>query len=145
MPVLELAARSAFWSLPRSILEAVAEFEGFSLEGAVPLFDCVFSAVKAVLQVNDEEAMDLVRLRMGKLMAFSRCTAEILAVGQAAACLHKDDRDEVEQLQKKAKVTEGEIKEFRANDAPLCVGLEAVQAARRSPGMGRANCPPSPT
>lgn len=113
-----LAAKAAWWALPRSVLETVGESLGIDLSGSTSLFDLVFRLTKGVLGGSDESIFELLEKRM-QLLARTSSNMEdtmedIMAVDEAAQCLREEDRADIEVEKKKAHETVGEEQKFRA-------------------------------
>ena len=131
--VLKLAAAKAWWSLSRSTLDSLAEHLSVGLSSTPNTFEVLFALTKHVLKVGDERCCEILKMRLSKLIASSRNTAEILAVDEAAQCLREEDRQDVKDQQKHTLEHEAEIASFRDRFR------EKRAAVRLAAGGGKAS------
>lgn len=108
-----VVARSAWWALPRSTMENVAESLGIDLTGAASTFDVAFKLTKGVLQCSDDEVFTILEKRMMHMAKTTLNMEEVMQVDEAAQCLREEDREEMQKEQKKMKESNAEEKGFR--------------------------------
>ena len=113
-PVLTIAARAAFWRLPRALLTDIAELKGYSLVGCTELFEVLFALVKqALAPIEDEDVMTILEKRGAALYRKQAGVTKLITeVDEAAACLEEEDREDFQKSQDTAKADALETEEF---------------------------------
>ena len=103
LPVLEVAAKAGFWSLPRNILDDIAEFKKVKMQGCVKLFEVLKTLVKEILKCSDLQALEILEKRCSSTETNQVCYEQILACDEAEQCLEQEDRDELKKEKNKSR------------------------------------------
>lgn len=104
LPLMQLAAKRAFWTTGVTQLRSLAKIIGCS--GRIPpkadLFAIVMTMVQFVLEVDEERAISIIEQRLGSMseLNFSSC-AELMEVDEAIEMFGKEEAEEVKAEKKK--------------------------------------------
>lgn len=110
----ELAARSAFWLLPKCFLETLAKDMGLQLPGGSSLFDTVWALCEGCLpHASKEELLKIVQGRIASTAkAVSSNTEELASSEEAMEVLEKRDEKIVSRFLEEAEVHKQELQSF---------------------------------
>lgn len=111
--ILEAAARSAFWQLPRSTLEVLAEVEGVIVTDRKNMLELLLALIRHILQLPEDKCLSVLEQRLVAPIRSADAGASILQVDEAAACLREDDWKEITKEKKKCQDKLAETSEFR--------------------------------
>ena len=90
-PLKEVAARSAFWSLKIGYLTRFAKFVHIPLPDKANLIEVLIVLVSSVLKISENDAMDIIALRMALVGSNSRFQVDVLDMDDAEAVLDPHD------------------------------------------------------
>lgn len=98
-PLLQVAARCCFWELPKTWLEKVAKAEHYDIEGKTDTFGVLWALVKGILEVSDEEAINIMAVRLGSNARdkSSGGLSALLDCEEIHWCLDKNDQEDLKQ------------------------------------------------
>ena len=111
--VFKVAARAAWWSLPRATLEKVATHLGINITDCANAFDLLFKLTKTTLGCTDSDALTILEDKMSNMMQNTACASQLLYIDEASACLHEDDRLDIKSEQKKASALQAEVDDIK--------------------------------
>ena len=142
--LLRVAARCGFWRLSLQFLQKLMEFEHVDAGAGAGLFDVLWGLVQHILGTTDEETLGVLSARLD---VSSHSTAnvydDLLACDEAMAALDRNDQQELDQEQKKARAAETSCVEFRQCSVQKRTSLWPKAASRPKraarPGRGRPN------
>lgn len=95
--LLCVAAKQAFFSLPKTWLIQLAKLRGVNLSGGTSLFDMLYSVMGGLLDMQDEQLMHFLGRRMSTYAQQERFAEEFAELDEAAELLERQDQQKVKQ------------------------------------------------
>lgn len=144
LPLLELVAWQAFGTMCKTTLGSLAKATGYSnqLTSDMSLFDSVVAMVRAVLGVNESDALDVCGRRLANTTpSMDHLYAELLEMDEAttSGVLDDDDEKELHQEQKRYNSRMAVRGEFRKAYSSACVRVRPPAPSAPAKGKGRGN------
>lgn len=101
-PLLEVAARSAWWQLDLATLQKLSELLCLRAHRQDILFDQVFVMTKAALDgTSDADILDIVAKRLAQPPGDQDdCTADLMAIDEAMQCLEREDMEKLKEAKR---------------------------------------------
>ena len=93
--LLEVAARSAFWSLSKTWMDTLVQFEDWHLDSSDSVFDTLFGCIQNALKCSDEEALTITSRRLGEHDFDTVFATGLLEVDEAIECLERHDHSKL--------------------------------------------------
>jgi len=112
LPVKELAAMHAFWTLSATQLTNFATYFGLNVPPGEGLFGLLFSMVAECLGCNDTKALQIVARRLGSYEQQLQFGEELLALDEALDVFEFHDQKTIISEQKDVKSTDTDRKVF---------------------------------
>jgi hypothetical protein len=108
-PLLDIAARCAFWLIPLTTLRVMAKDRKIvGCTSKVGLLKTLVLMVMHILRVTELEALDIVRFRIATMSESQRATvAEIISLGEGINYFNRNERDAL--LSEKKKLEEHDV------------------------------------
>ena len=99
-----LAARCAFWKMPRAAVVPFAKHLGIDLDGCTSLCATLFKMIKAILKLDEEEKVyEILSVRLSFDDSDNKNTIALLEMDEAKDVLDREDQRQIETEQKDAK------------------------------------------
>ncbi len=111
-PLANIAADQAWWKLDVSALKDVAKNLGIAVPGQASLMDTLLCMTKAVLGIQEEEAMALLGSRLVALKSDAPVVEELLEMDEASRLLTREDEQELAKEQKRQRAEQEAHDEF---------------------------------
>ena len=108
--LLQVAARSAFWSLPLTSIRAIAKHYQVEAPAGGALYETLRDLVCHVLKISEEQASDILLLRTFKKTIN---TDEFLEIEGAEASFDQQTKETVDRTLQKQEAADNEIKDFK--------------------------------
>lgn len=110
-PLLEVAARNAFWQISAGSLQVIARHIGCELPAKKSLYTVCFALVKFALQCDDATVVGILKHRLADAQA--TYVSELMEVDEALEVMDADERQECKSSQKTAETAKAVTEEFR--------------------------------
>ena len=112
----KVAARKAFWRIPKHELLKLAKYLGYNwIKSKWRLFEIVYALVMAILELTPDVTLAIVLLRLARMEKDTAMEADLMLVEDATEVLEKQDRKALEKRKKAMQETSTEYKEFKAD------------------------------
>lgn len=114
MSLKQLAARQAYWTVDKSSLKKLAEYQRLTVPKGSTIVDILMSLARcAYPQASEDDLMDMCCVRLGAYMKGATWSEELCQMDEAVEVLSTNDHKTVSEERKKAKMQEEEAVEFR--------------------------------
>lgn len=113
-PALEIAAKHAFWHLPKSSLLRFSAQQGVDISEGATLYEVVHTLCSAILRLPDEDVVAISHRRLQTYHAEAEHVHELLQVDSAVQCLDQADHARFAEAQQQARNHEVEQKAYSA-------------------------------
>lgn len=137
-PILQIAAEAAWWSLSKSCLCDISDYLGLGRGSSETLFSLLMPLTMKVLAVDEEKALEVLKLRIKNMRKTVRENDAILVADEAVAVLDIHDREEVAKQKATVKDDQALCASFRTEFA---AARTKVRAAAKSSGRGSKSKP----
>lgn len=135
--LVRIAARSAYWALPKSWLELLAKSEGWDVSEADSEFSFVFACIRAALNCSEEDALQYASARFAiNDLDFSFAKA-VMEIDAAIEVLDHNDHGRVESKQTELEVKAKARKAFVSDYSAKKVEVSSRRGAMKGKGNQR--------
>lgn len=133
MPLVTIAAKSAFWLLGKCILQDFAKELGVELPRGSTLAGVLYAMVKGVLghSASDAAILDILHQRLAVLEWNTSDEQVLLSIGEALEVLDPIDHPKVTQEQAHARAIQEEVWQFKSEYLELARQKQGDRKARR--------------
>ncbi len=111
-PLIKIAARCAFWTMPVTDLQKIAQHRNIELGAVSNLCDMVCSLVQKTLQCSDDETMQIATQRLATNDVSASFSKELLELDEALDCMDQHDAKRIHQQQHEVRISEDERRVF---------------------------------
>ena len=122
-PVKVLAAQAAFFQIPKTVLVKFAVYWGVQVDKAGSVLDVLMAMVKAILKIEDDEALKICHSRLVRVSDASEHGKALRQVDAAIQTFDMHDHEKVIKEIQNAHNAEHERSEFDKDYLALCAAL----------------------
>jgi hypothetical protein len=134
-PLLHLAAKSAFWSIPKQTLLKFARALSVVCKPEMSLFTVVMTLVMDVLRCSEQEALQYCRTRLAKAQPTG--VEELLEIDAVEDLMEAADKKEMKQARRDAELQRTEMHAFEAELKSKADAMRPAAAKAKGRGRGR--------
>lgn len=137
-PVLEVAAKRAFWSLDKCWLLSLAGFLGIALPSGATLLEILMALISHILHCSHDETLQLLHQRLASCESKGRWHKDILEVEGCTDCLDKHDIEQFVGEQKAGKQRQQDSEELRCDYKKKVQQLHPMPKKKAEQNMWRS-------
>ena len=111
-PLMQVAARCAFWKTAATDLQAMAKFLGIALSNSANLVDILYDMISNILGIEGLAVMSILQLRLAVFERDLEYSEDLLELDAAVSVLTKEDQSKLTEEKKRAKLQKSDRDEY---------------------------------